>query len=108
MKERAKNNIGLFKKKASLIPMELENLLWARGILGEDMPDRLRDTVLFLLGINLGLRAIDEHYDLCRYSSDKPSQLSFECDEAGKRCLVYREDSITKNNDGGLKSLRKE
>ena len=108
MKERAQQNIGLVKKQANFIPMEYENLLWDQGVLGEDSPDKLRNTVLFLLDINLGLHAVDEHYDLKRESKDKPSQLSFEHNMSGKRCLVYREDSVTKNNDGGLKSLRKE
>ena len=36
------------------------------------------------------------------------SQFSFERNESGERCLVYREDLTTKTNDGGLKSMRKE
>ena len=78
MKERAQQNIGLVKKQASFIPLQFENELWNKGVLGEVTPDKLCDTVLFLLGINLGLCACEEHYDLCRYSKDKPSQLSFE------------------------------
>ena len=34
--------------------------------------------------------------------------MSFERSESGKRCLVYREDTITKTNDGGLRSLKKD
>ena len=71
MKERAKLNIGVVKKQAAYIPQELENSLWEKNVLGEASPDQLRDTVLFLLGINLGLRAGDEHYDLRRYSNEK-------------------------------------
>ena len=55
MKERAKANIGMVKRKAELIPMSFENKLWERGVLGEDTPERLRNTVLFLLGINCSL-----------------------------------------------------
>ena len=51
---------------------------------------------------------MDEHYDLQRNSIGKPSQLSFERSENGKRCLVYRKDSVTKTNDGGLNSLKKQ
>ena len=108
MKERAAQNIGMTTKQASHIPYEVEQELWKQNILGEDTPDKLRDTVLFLLGINLGLRACDEHYDLRRESSDQPSQLTFERSENGKQCLVYREDTITKTNDGGLKCLKKD
>ena len=63
-------------------------------------------TVLFLLGINLALRAGDEHYDLLRSTTDNPFQLTFQHDPScGKRCLVYREDSVMKTNDGGLSNL---
>ena len=64
MKERAELHIGAVKRQASLIPPNLEQMLWDKQILAEDSPDKLRDTVLFLIGINLGLRAGDEHYAL--------------------------------------------
>ena len=44
--------------------MNLEEKLWKDSLLGEDTPDKLCSTVLFSLGINLGLRAGDEHHDL--------------------------------------------
>ena len=75
----------------------------------EDTPDKLHDTVLFILGINLALRAGDKHHDLCRDAPNVPSQLSFEHDtESGKRCVVYKEETVTKCNDGGINSLKKE
>ena len=64
MKERAAQNIGMTVKQASYIPYEVENELWKLGVLGDYTPDKLCDTVLFLLGINLGLCACDEHYSL--------------------------------------------
>ena len=64
MKEHVSRKIGMTRKQASVIPFNYENELWKRGLLGEDSPDKLRDTVLFLLGINLGLRAGDEHHQL--------------------------------------------
>ena len=108
MKERASDNIGLVKKQESYIPINFELELWKSNALDEDTPDKLRDTVLFLLGLNLGLHAGDKHYDLCRDCIKKPSQLSFKRDSKGIRCLVYTEDSITKTNDGGLKSMKNE
>ena len=108
MKERALNNIGTTVRQAGYITVDHENLLWEKGILGEDSPDKLRETVLFLLGINLGLRAGDEHHALRRNCSEKPSQISFERASNGQRCLVYREDTVTKTNDGGLSNLKKE
>ena len=108
MKERAEQNLGMVKKQADFIPVQFESDLWSKNILGEDTPDKLRDTVLFLLGINLGLCAGDEHYDLRRDTKTKPSQLSFKRASNGKHCLVYREDTVTKTNNGGLKNFKKD
>lgn len=35
-----------------------------KGILGTDTPEKLRDTLLFLLGLNFALRGGAEHYNL--------------------------------------------
>ena len=82
--------------------------MWQKGILGDSNPAQLRDTVLFLLGMNVGLRAGDEHYNLRRDCEGLPSQLQFRRNDKGVRCLVYSEDCTTKTNDGGLKHMRKE
>ena len=108
MKERCSQNIGAVKKQADLISFEYEEVMWQKNILGEDSPNKLRSTILFLLGINLALRAVDEHYQLRRYMPGKPSQLSLECNSKGVKCVVYREDTCTKTNDGGLGQMRKE
>ena len=108
MKERASRNIGTTVKQAEYISLSFEEKMWKKGVLGEDTPDKLRNTVLFLLGMNCGLRAGDEHHDLRRETLEKPSQIQFEHDSSGVRCLVYREDSVTKTNDGGLKHMRKQ
>ena len=97
MKERACRNLGVIKKQAEYIPLDYEDRMWKQGVLGEQFPDQLGDTVLFLLGINLALRAGDEHYNLRCDSIDRPSQLSFERNGEGIHCLVYREDNVTKN-----------
>ena len=73
MKEHAKANIGMVKKQVQFISQVLENSMWQSGILGEDTPDKLRSTVLFLIGVNCGMRAGDEHYELRCDGSDKPS-----------------------------------
>ena len=78
MKERTAANIGVTKRQANLVTSDIENKMWKEGILGEDMPDKLRDTVLFLLGLNVTLRAVDEHYYLRREMPTKASQLKFE------------------------------
>ena len=108
MKERTAMNVGVNKKQAGLISYEVEEKLWKTGLLGEDTPDILRDTVLFLIGINVTLRAVEEHYNLRRPMPNEPSQLSFETDSQGVRCVVYREDRITKTHDGGLNDMKSE
>ena len=108
MKERAKNNIGNVKRQAEMIDSEIENKLWSSGVLGEENPDQLRCTVLFLIGWNIGLRAGDEHYALRRDTPTLPSQLQFKRNDKGVRCLVYQEDTTTKTNDGGLSRMRKQ
>ena len=108
MKERTEQNIGTIKRQADIISYEYEELLWEKSILGEDSPSKLRDTVLFLLGINLALRGVDEHYQLRREMPDKSSQISLERNNNGIKCLVYREDTCTKANDGGIAHMKKE
>ena len=108
MKKRVRENVGMVKKQASVMNYEVEDLLWKQNVLGEETPDQLQNTVLFLIGINCGLRAGDEHYDLHRDSPNKPSQLTFKRNKDGVRCLVYSEDTITKTNDGGIDSLKKD
>ena len=108
MQERAKLNIGMVPKQADLITYEFEETMWQKGILGEDKPDTLRNTVLFLIGINCCLRAVEEHYYLRRDMPNMASQLQVEGDENGVICVVYREDTVTKTHDGGLNDMHNE
>ena len=107
MKERALRNIGMVKKQAAVIPLNFQDKLWEQGLLGDDSPDKLRDTVLFLIGTNVGLRAGDEHQALRRHCPWQPSQITFKKNDKGVRCAVYTEDTVTKTHDGGLNSMRK-
>ena len=106
MRERTEANVGTVRRQADLITYEYENELWEKGFLGEDEPDKLRNTVLFLIGINCILRAGDEHYQLRRDMAYKKSQFKFEYNLEGELCVVYYEDTCTKSNDGGLASRK--
>ena len=111
MKERTAANVGVSKKQAGVITFEMENRLWSQGVLGEDSPDKLRNTVLFLVGMNVTLRAVEEHYYLRCEMPTRCSQLQFERDPDNVKCLVYREDTVSKTHDRGIsdrKSDRKE
>ena len=108
MKEHTALNIGVKRRQANVITYEFEKKLWEAGVLGEDCPDRLRDTVLFLLGVNCILRVSDEHYYLRRPMPSQQSQISFERRDSGVKCLVFREDTVSKTHDGGLKDMNSE
>ena len=105
MIKRTEMNLGIRSRQADLITHEMENDLWKRHYLGEDTPDKLRSTVYFLMGMNCYLRSVQDHYNLRRWCPDQDSQLSFETIN-GKRCLVYREDYISKTHDGGLADMK--
>ena len=78
MQEHTAMNVCVVKKQAQVISYENEELLWNSGFLGEDEPDKLCHTVLFLLGINVFLRAVEEHYYLHQSVPGEPSQISFQ------------------------------
>ena len=75
--------------------------------MGENSPDILHNTVLYLLGINLALRAGDNHYDLRCDHCGRKSHLSFENNKNGVN-FFWGEDTVTKTNDGGLNDMQKE
>ena len=55
-----------------------------------------------MIGINLFLRAVDEHYNLHRNMPGKDSQLSVQYNDFGDKCIVYNEDNVTKTYGAGL------
>ena len=77
MQERMAQNIGVVKCQAGIISYEQENALWEKGIFGEDTPDKLHNTVLFLIGINVYLCAVKEHYYLRLDTPSQKGQLTF-------------------------------
>ena len=108
MRERTEANIGVVPKRAQIITYEFEEKMWQEGILGEHSPDQLRNTVLFLIGINVMLRAVQEHYQLRRSTVSSESQFTFDFSETGESCIVYKEDAISKTHDGGLADMRRD
>ena len=74
IKERTRQNIGTTVKQAEVITFEFEEKLWHTGVLEEQNPDQLRNTVLFLLGINLALHVGDGHYYLYKEMPTQHSQ----------------------------------
>ena len=101
MKEHTELGLGTDTKQADLITPTIEEDLWSRHFLGSDTPLKLQRTVYFGLGMNCILRSVQEHHSLCRWVPDRASQLTFKRNSKGVRCLIYREDHVTKTHDGG-------
>ncbi len=85
----------------SAISDDQEELMWSKRILGESNPDKLRLTVLYLIGLNCALRGSDKHHRLRCPPFDSQLQVSILPDGSGK-VLVYKEGRKTKTNQGGI------
>ena len=102
MKERYAQGLGV-RKSCSVITLDIENKLFEANALGEDTPEKLLKTVIYMLGLHLALRGGVEHTVLRRPGFEP--QIVTELDEgSGKEILLYREDPLQKTNQGGLKS----
>ena len=93
-------------KSATPVTSSMEEQMWKSGVLGEDIPSQLADTVMFLLGINLALRGGEEQKHLRRPGFDP--QITISKDGDGVRCLIYRQDPKHKTNQGGLSLKHKD
>ena len=96
MKERTVEGVGGRPERDPILE-EHEQVLWEKGILGEDSPDKLRQTVFFLIGVRFGLRGLKEQYDLRRYPDSQINIVKID----GKDVLVYREFQ-SKTRQGGI------
>ena len=95
MKERTAEGVGGRPERDPILE-EHEQILWDKGILGEDSPDKLRQTVFFLIGVRFGLRGLKEQYELRRYPDSQINIVKID----GKDALVYREFQ-SKTRQGG-------
>ena len=101
MKELAAAGHRAPRKQAAIITKEEEEAMWSNGVLGDDTPQKLVDTLLYLIGLHFALRAGEEHRNL-RFEN---SQLSVHTDNSGEIFLKYTED-VSKSCQGGLKHRR--
>ncbi len=99
MKGRSKDGIGR-KESSEAISLEQEEVLWGKQVFGESSPDQLRETVLYLLGVNLALRGGEEHKRL-RCPGFNP-QITVQKVNQGVKFLLFKEDLTSKTNQGDL------
>ena len=69
--KRFKATGNYIDKKANVITNEMEAELWRKGLLGDDSPQVLSDTLVFMIWFCFALRSGEEH----RRLHHKPSQL---------------------------------
>ncbi len=60
MKARCADRVSV-KSSATCIGFEQEDKMWESNVLGEDNPAKLRDTVMFLIGLTCALCGGQEH-----------------------------------------------
>ncbi len=104
MKQRSLARITQPVKAAEPITLEDEETLWDMKVLGEDDPEQLRDTVLFLVGLTFVLRGGKEQRALRAPSFDP--QIVVKKNEKGVKYLEYNEDYHSKTNQGGIKDRK--
>ncbi len=94
------NRMGLYvnKKKANVITVEMEDILWRKRLLGDHSPQVLSDTMVYLVGLFFALRSGEEH----RRLRHNPPQITLIEPPGGTPYLVYKED-VSKTNQAGLR-----
>ena len=78
----------IHKKKASIITVEMEDVLWEKGLLGDHSPQVLLNTMVYMIRLFFALRSGEEH----RRLHHNPSQFTLIEPPKGKPYIVYKED----------------
>ena len=106
MKLRTSQGIGITVRKAEVLIVMEEDILWSSGLLGCENPEMLLNTVVFVIGEGFALRAGKEHHKL--RSPPFQSQFSFHHDQNDVLYIRYTEDIGLKTNKGSFKHRKVE
>ena len=98
MKRLQSQGIGSKKHQAEALSIKDEEVLWEKGLLGDDSPQRLLDTMVYCNGLYFALRSGNEHRQL-RFSS---SQIQL-IEHNGERPYMKYTEDVSKNRPGGIK-----
>ncbi len=64
MKELSQQGIVTAKRQSQPLTYAEEDKLWQMGLLGNDLPEKLLNMLIYLLGVHFALRGVQEHKDL--------------------------------------------
>ena len=101
MKHQSMERIAQKVKRSEPISITDEEEMWDFGILGEESPECLRNTVMYLIGLTFVLRGGKEHRSL-RNPHFNPQIIVKTSDKSGRKFLEYTEDMVSKTNQGRL------
>ncbi len=102
MKQLSTAGIIHHKKQAQPISLEQEDHMWKSRILGNDTPEKLVNTLLYLIGVHFALCVCDKYKNL---KVGVYSQLKIKIDPHTNHHYLEYVKNHSKNNQGGLKSL---
>ncbi len=89
MKQLSKHSVVRERQQAKPITIEEENAMWELGVLGDDTPEKLFNTLLYLISLYFALHACDKHKSL---KTGTFGQLKVKVDpDSGKKFLEYTE-----------------
>ena len=97
MKELSSKGIGVYTRKAEPFSYDEEETLWRKGALGTDEPQKLLNTLLFLIGKSFCIRGGEEHRAL------RPSQFTVIPARNSEREKLRFTGFVDKTHQGGLK-----
>ena len=61
MKKLTKDGVICECQQSKAISVEEEDMMWNTGLLGNDIPEKLVNTLLYLIGLHFALHAYDKH-----------------------------------------------